>query len=81
MLPANQGVSDNANVIVGATKCQYVQDWSQGTTEAELHKYHDVVRVSIASMSKYPWFVSSWDASLDPGKHVSNLSFTLILDI
>jgi hypothetical protein len=51
---------DDANVIFGvASDRQDVQDWSQGTTAAELHKYQDAVRNSIASMSKYPWFVSS----------------------
>jgi len=73
-----------------SSECQDVQDWSQGTTEAELRKYHDAVRVSIASMSKYPWFVSSRGASLDPGtakNHSTNvlseseIIFSLILPL
>lgn len=55
------------------SECQDVQDESQGKTKAELHKYQDGVRISIASMSKYLRFASSRRASRDVGRHVINL--------
>jgi len=51
-------------------KCQDVQDWSPGTTAAEIHKYRHAARLSLASMSKYLWFVSPRRTSLNVGIHV-----------
>ena len=49
-----------------------VQDWPQGMTSAELHKYQDAVRLCITSMPKYLWFVSSRYASLYTGRYLNS---------
>jgi hypothetical protein len=66
---ANQGGGDDAKCNFGGVSVRMLRIGHKGTTAPELHKYYDAVRISITSMSKYPWFVST--RSLHPGTHVS----------